>query len=146
MRYGEAKRGGDDVIASTTTFFSDVALARSHEKTPNKVDKLQPGKPTGVTVQPYNTGADARGTLEISWTANPNGNKAITQHEVEWSADGTKDWKDLRTVVGQVTSTLFTSLSPGTTRYIRVRSTDSDGDGPLVRCRFRDDQCGEHAR
>ncbi len=130
MRYGEAKRGGDDVIASTTTFFSDVALARSHEKTPNKVDKLQPGKPTGVTVQPYNTGADARRTLEISWTANPNGNKAITQHEVEWSADGTKDWKDLRTVVGQVTSTLFTSLSPGTTRYIRVRSTDSDGDGP----------------
>ncbi len=89
-----------------------------------------PGKPTGVTVAPYQTGRNARETLEISWTANPNGNNAITGHEIEWSPDGTADsWRDLRTVSGQLTSTLSTGLSPGTTRHIRIRSQDDDGWG-----------------
>ncbi len=103
-----------------------------HEKSPpfSEADKRAPGKPTGVTVAPYQTGRNARLTLEISWTANPNGNKAITNHEIEWSPNGTSDWNDLRTVSGQLTSTLYTGLSPGTTRHIRIRSQDSDGWGP----------------
>ncbi len=104
-----------------------------HEKISSfsKADRRAPGKPTGVTVAPYNTGADARGTLNIAWTANPNGNKAITNHEIEWSPDGTANsWNDLRTVSGGRTETLFTGLSPGTTRHIRIRSEDSDGWGP----------------
>ncbi len=103
-----------------------------HEKSLpfSEADKRAPGKPTGVTVAPYDTGRNARETLEISWTANPNGNKAITNHEIERSPNGTSDWNDLRTVSGQLTSTLYTGLSPGTTRHIRIRSQDSDGWGP----------------
>ena len=102
-----------------------------HEKIPSfsKAGRRAPGKPTGVTVAPYNTGADARGTLNISWTANPNGNKAITNHEIEWSPNGNDRWMDLRMVSGQLTNTLFTGLSPGTTRHIRIRSQDTDGWG-----------------
>ncbi len=103
-----------------------------HEKSPpfSEADKRAPGKPTGVTVAPYQTGRNARLTLEISWTANPKGNKAITNHEIEWSADGNNPWNDLRTVSGQLTSTLYTGLSPGTTRHIRIRSQDADGWSP----------------
>ncbi len=121
------------VPSSRTTPFPDLhsGRARIHEKTPDKIDRRAPGKPTGVTVEPHNTGADARRTLSISWTANPNGNKAITNHEIQWSPDGTAgSWNPLRTVAGGLTETLFTGLSPGTTRHIRIRSQDSDGWGP----------------
>ncbi len=126
-------RTGNKVPSSKTTPFFDLHSdsVHVHEKSPpfSEADKRAPGKPTGVTVAPYETGRNARETLEISWTANPNGNKAITNHEIEWSPDGTADsWKDLRTVSGGRTETLFTGLSPGTTRHIRIRSSDNDGD------------------
>ncbi len=128
-------RTRNKVPSSRTTPFSDLhsGRARIHEKqrsSPEIVQARPPGKPTGVTVAPYNTGADARGTLSISWTANPNGNKTITNHEIQWSPNGTSDWKDLRTVSGGLTETLFTGLSPGTTRHIRIRSQDDDNWGP----------------
>ncbi len=127
-RDGENKIAGDALLSSKSTPLSDTDQERFHETT---AGQRPPGKPTGVTVAPYNTGADARGTLNIAWTANPNGNKAITNHEIEWSPDGTANsWNDLRTVSGGRTETLFTGLSPGTTRHIRIRSEDSDGWGP----------------
>ncbi len=126
-------RTRNKVPSSRTTSFSDLHSdsVHIHEKIPSfsKAGRRAPGKPTGVTVAPYNTGADARGTLNISWTANPNGNKAITNHEIEWSPNGNNPWNDLRTVSGQLTNTLFTGLSPGTTRHIRIRSQDADGWG-----------------
>ncbi len=127
-------RTGDKVPSSKTTPFFDLHSdsVHVHEKSPpfSEADKRVPGKPTGVTVAPYQTGRNARETLEISWTANPNGNNAITGHEIEWSPDGTADsWRDLRTVSGGLTSTLSTGLSPGTTRHIRIRSQDDDGWG-----------------
>ncbi len=121
-------RTGDQVASSRTSTRS--VLPHFSEKGPIKSKKRVPGKPTGVTVAPYETGRNARETLSISWTANPNGNKAITGHEIEWSSDGTSDWKDLRTVAGGLTETLFTGLSPGTTRHIRIRSRDDEGDSP----------------
>ncbi len=127
-RDGEDTRAGDALHYSKPTSFSGTDRERFHETTARK---RPPGKPTGVTVAPYQTGRNARLTLEISWTANPNGNKAITNHEIEWSPDGTdKSWKDLRTVSGQLTNTLYTGLSAGTTRHIRIRSQDADGWGP----------------
>ncbi len=126
-RDGENKIAGDALLSSKSTPLSDTDQERFHETT---AGQRPPGKPTGVTVAPYQTGRNARETLSISWTANPNGNKAITGHEIEWSSDGTSDWKDLRTVSGGLTETLFTGLSPGTTRHIRIRSRDADGDGP----------------
>ncbi len=127
-------RTGDKVPSSKTTPFFDLHSdsVHVHEKSPpfSEAENRAPGKPTGVTVAPYQTGRNARLTLEISWTANPKGNKAITNHEIEWSPNGTSDWNDLRTVSGQLTSTLYTGLSPGTTRHIRIRSEDSDGWGP----------------
>ncbi len=126
-RDGEDTRAGDALLSSKSTLFLTSDRERFHETT---AGQRAPGKPTNVTVKPHNTGADARRTLSISWTANPNGNKAITRHEIEWSPNGTSDWKDLRTVSGQLTNTLFTGLSAGTTRHIRIRSADADGDGP----------------
>ncbi len=127
-------RTGDKAPSSKTTPFFDLHSdsVHVHEKSLSfsEAGRRPPGKPTNVTVVPYNTGADARGTLSISWTANPNGNKAITNHEIDWSPDGTAgSWEDLRTVSGQLTNTLFTGLSPGTTRHIRIRSQDGDGWG-----------------
>ena len=122
-------RTGDQVASSRTSMRS--VLPHFSAKGPIKPKKRPPGKPTGVTVEPYQTGRNARETLSISWTANPNGNKAIRNHEIEWSPDGTdKSWKDLRTVSGQLTNTLYTGLSPGTTRHIRIRSQDADDWGP----------------
>ncbi len=131
----EIGTGSDDVVHSSAHLFSGITSDRVRpdkevNSLPLKARKRPPGKPTGVTVAPYETGRNARETLSISWTANPNGNKAITGHEIEWSSDGTSDWKDLRTVAGGLTETLFTGLSPGTTRHIRIRSRDDDGDGP----------------
>ncbi len=122
-------RTDDEVIFSRKSPWS--VLPHFSEKVTIKAENRPPGKPTGVTVAPYQTGRNARLTLNISWTANPNGNKAITNHEIDWSPDGTAgSWEDLRTVSGQLTNTLFTGLSPGTTRHIRIRSQDSDGWGP----------------
>ncbi len=126
-RDGEDKIAGGALLSSKPTPLSGADQERFRETT---AGQRPPGKPTGVTVAPYQTGRNARETLSISWTANPNGNKAITGHEIEWSSDGTSDWKDLRTVAGGLTETLFTGLSPGTTRHIRIRSRDADGDGP----------------
>ena len=126
-RDGEDTRAGDALHYSKPTLFLTTDRERFHETTARK---RPPGKPTGVTVAPYQTGRNARLTLEISWTANPNGNKAITNHEIEWSLNGTSDWKDLRTVSGQLTNTLYTGLSAGTTRHIRIRSQDADGWSP----------------
>ncbi len=126
-RDGEDKIAGGALLSSKPTPLSGADQERFRETT---AGQRAPGKPTNVTVEPYQTGRNARLTLEISWTANPNGNKAITGHEIEWSSDGTSDWKDLRTVAGGLTETLFTGLSPGTTRHIRIRSRDDDGDGP----------------
>ncbi len=127
-RDGEDTRAGDALSSSKPTLFLTTDRERFHETTARK---RPPGKPTGVTVVPYQTGRNARLTLEISWTANPNGNKAITNHEIEWSPNGSAgSWKDLRTVAGGLTETLFTGLTPGTTRHIRIRSQDADGWGP----------------
>ncbi len=129
----EEGAGSDDVIHSSTRPSSGPKSDLTNKDRHSLILEARrrpPGKPTGVTVVPHNTGADARRTLSISWTANRNGNEAITGHEIEWSPNGTSDWKDLRTVAGGLTETLFTGLSPGTTRHIRIRSTDADGDGP----------------
>ena len=127
-RDGEDTRAGDALHYSKPTSFSGTDRERFHETTARQ---RPPGKPTNVTVAPYQTGRNARLTLEISWTANPNGNKAITNHEIEWSPDGTAgSWNDLRTVSGQLTNTLYTGLSAGTTRHIRIRSQDADGWSP----------------
>ncbi len=129
----EEGAGSDDVIHSSTRPSSGPKSDLTNKDRHSLILEARrrpPGKPTNVTVEPYQTGRNARLTLEISWTANPNGNKAITGHEIEWSSDGTSDWKDLRTVAGGLTETLFTGLSPGTTRHIRIRSRDDDGDGP----------------
>ena len=127
-RDGEDTRAGDALHYSKPTSFSGTDRERFHETTARQ---RPPGKPTNVSVAPYQTGRNARLTLEISWTANPNGNKAITNHEIEWSPDGTAgSWNDLRTVSGQLTNTLYTGLSAGTTRHIRIRSQDADGWSP----------------
>ena len=127
-RDGEDTRAVDALPSSKPTSFLTTDRERFHETTARK---RPPGKPTGVTVAPYQTGRNARLTLEISWTANPNGNNAITNHEIEWSPDGTAgSWNDLRTVSGQLTNTLYTGLSAGTTRHIRIRSQDADGWSP----------------
>ena len=127
-RDGEDTRAGDALHYSKPTSFLTTDRERFHETTARQ---RPPEKPTGVTVAPYQTGRNARLTLEISWTANPNGNKAITNHEIEWSPDGTAgSWNDLRTVSGQLTNTLYTGLSAGTTRHIRIRSQDADGWSP----------------
>ena len=126
-RDGEDTSADDALLSSKPTPLSGTDQERFHETT---AVRRQPGKPTNVTVAPYETGRNARETLSISWTANPNGNKVITNHEIEWSQDGTANsWNNLRTVSGGLTETLFTGLSPGTTRHIRIRSEDSDGWG-----------------
>ena len=85
----------------------------------------------GVPGPPRNAGAAPFGDNAISvfWTAPADdGHAAVTQYEVQWSADGVSGWS--RAGSTTTTSLNHTGLGVGDTRHYRVRARNAQGWGP----------------
>jgi len=124
---------GDEVSSSRTTPLSSIYSypVGIHEYRHPETDQRVPGKPTNVTVE---TPSDALTTLSISWTPQPNGNKAITGIQLDESSTGDDNsWTAVfsRNINDGPIPTNYrrTGLAGGTTRYYRVSHRDEDGWG-----------------
>ena len=83
-----------------------------------------PGKPTDVVLKPLAGTLDA---LDVSWTA-PSGTVAGYDVEYKQRADAETEWTDGATDTTATTQSL-TGLDASTPYVVRVRATNSSGDG-----------------
>ena len=83
-----------------------------------------PGKPTDVVVKPVARTLDA---LDASWTA-PSGTVASYDVQYKKRADAETEWTDAATDTTATTDSL-TRLDSSTPYVVRVRATNSSGDG-----------------
>ena len=82
------------------------------------------GAPTNVRAVP-----DGGGAIDVSWDPPlDDGGTTITRYEVQWSADGSTNWRGAgSTANGETLTFKNTNLSFGTTRYYRVAARNSRG-------------------
>ena len=90
------------------------------------------GATTDATVPdaPTNLGATATSTtrIDLTWNAPAyDGGAAVTGYEIEASDDGQSGWTALAT---SMTARYADLVTPGTTRYYRVRAVNAVGAGP----------------
>ncbi|MDE2806514.1 MAG: fibronectin type III domain-containing protein [Gemmatimonadota bacterium] len=86
-----------------------------------------PGAPTGLRVVPGTLQGSTQ--LLLTWTRpSTDGGSPITGYRIEWSSTGTGFWREVEDNTGS-TTTAYThrGLSPGTTRYYRVRAINGAG-------------------
>ena len=88
-----------------------------------------PDKPTGVSLQSGGTQLIARWTAPVN-----NGGYAISDYDIQHRikvGQGWGTWTDWQaSTVSTATTTTITGLTNGTTYQVRVRATNSAGDGP----------------
>ncbi len=86
-----------------------------------------PGAPTGVSASP-----DGDTAIDVSWTAPlDDGGTPITRYDVQWSPDGSSNWRTAGNTPDGATLTFKNSgMTFGTTRYYRVAARNSRGLGP----------------
>ena len=96
---------------------------------PSTVTPYRPRPPTGLTAS-----ADGSTRIDLSWTAPvDNGGRVITGYQIEWSPDGRTTglntiWNDVIANTNNSDRTYtVTGLSPGTSRYYRVKAINSEG-------------------
>ena len=83
-----------------------------------------PGAPTGVSASP-----DGDAAIDVSWTAPlDDGGTPITRYNVQWSPDGSSNWRTAgNTPDGQTLTFKNSGMTFGTTRYYRVAARNSRG-------------------
>ena len=83
-----------------------------------------PGAPTGVSASP-----DGDTAIDVSWTAPlDDGGTPITRYNVQWSPDGSSNWRTAgNTPDGQTLTFKNSGMTFGTTRYYRVAARNSRG-------------------
>ena len=84
----------------------------------------QSGPPTNVRAVP-----DGDTAIDVSWHAPlDDGGTPITRYEVQWSADGSTNWRNAgNTADGETLIFKNTGMTFGTTRYYRVAARNSRG-------------------
>ena len=125
----------DPTSDDDTDAIQDTSGIDAHSFTDQPVDNQstltphRPRRPTGLT-----EAADGSTRIDLSWDAPiDNGGRVITGYQIEWSPDGRTTglntiWND---VVANTNSSdrtyTVTGLSPGTTRYYRVKAINTEG-------------------
>ena len=115
-----------DISDNDAQSFTDETVDNQSTVTP-----YRPRPPTDLTAS-----TDGSTRIDLSWTAPvDNGGRVIEGYQIEWSPDGRTSglniiWNDVvaNTNTADTTYTV-TGLSPGTTRYYRVKAINSVGTG-----------------
>ena len=79
-----------------------------------------PGKPTGLMAMVSNVS-----DIMLTWTA-PSDGAAVARYEIEYSADGSSDWRPLDNKLATTTYT-DSGADYGETRHYRVRAVETQG-------------------
>ena len=125
----------DPTSDDDTDAIQDTSGIDAHSFTDQPVDNQstltphRPRRPTGLTAA-----ADGSTRIDLSWDAPiDNGGRVITGYQIEWSPDGRTTglniiWNDVVANTNNPDRTYtVTGLSPGTTRYYRVKAINTEG-------------------
>ena len=76
--------------------------------------------------------------IDLAWEApDDTGNSAIEGYLIEWSPDGTSDWRELVADTGNLDVAYSDQpLDPGTTRHYRISAINDDGPGRVSDAAF----------
>jgi len=99
-----------------TVVVANSGLTLAQIRTPLTV----PGTPNAPTLTPGNT------TLDVAWTAPPDGGSPITGYTVRWKLTSASNWT---TATDSASPYTITGLTNGSEYEVQVRATNERGDG-----------------
>ena len=135
----------DTVAPETTRHYRVSAINGQGPGSPSEVARARSGAPGAprklVATANDAMPGDSSTQIDLGWQEPADrGGSAVTGYRIEWSADGTSNWRELAADTGSTDRAYRdTDLPAETTRHYRVSAINGQGTGPASNTASTDD-------